>query len=126
LTNKDGACALDEIALTIWATVVSRPSADVAIIDAGSKTLCGDVYPPAAGLAGYGATAIQPGGIIERMNEEHGIVRLSGGFAPAIGTKIAIYPNHVCTAVNLADELIVARDGIVIDCWNVAARGKLQ
>jgi D-serine deaminase-like pyridoxal phosphate-dependent protein len=32
-------------------------------------------------------------------------------------------PNHVCSAVNLANELVVMRDGVVVDCWRVAARG---
>jgi D-serine deaminase-like pyridoxal phosphate-dependent protein len=117
---------MSDIALSVLATVVSRPSADVAIIDAGSKTFCGDVFPPHAGLVGYGCTTDGQGGIIERMNEEHGIVRLSDGCAPAIGEKVAFYPNHVCTAVNLADELMIVRDGVVEACWEVIARGKRQ
>ncbi len=32
-------------------------------------------------------------------------------------------PNHVCSAVNLVDELVVVHDGLVVDHWPVTARG---
>lgn len=60
------------------------------------------------------------------MNEEHGMVRLAPGFAPAIGDKLAFFPNHVCTAVNLSDELVVVQQGVVQEIWPVAARGQRQ
>ena len=33
-------------------------------------------------------------------------------------------PNHVCTVVNLVDELHVVQDGQVADRWPVDARGR--
>lgn len=126
MTCQAGTSAPGEVALSILATVVSRPAPDIAIIDAGSKTFCGDVIPANAGLQGYSATVDGQGGIVERMNEEHGIVRLNAGYSPAIGEKVAFFPNHVCTSVNLSDELIVVRQGIVTDIWQVAARGRRQ
>jgi D-serine deaminase-like pyridoxal phosphate-dependent protein len=124
MTTRARANTLDEIALVVLATVVSRPSAEIAIIDAGSKTFCGDVIPANIGLEGYGVTVDGHSGIVERMYEEHGFVRLADGFSPAIGDQLAFYPNHVCTAVNLSDELIVIQQGKVIDRWQVAARGR--
>lgn len=124
MTTRAGTNVLDEIALTILATVVSRPEPDIAIIDAGSKTFCGDIVPAKAGLEGYGVTADGRNGIVERMNEEHGIVRLAPGFAPAIGDKLAFFPNHVCTSVNLSDEVIVVEQGVVKEQWAVVARGR--
>ena len=47
------AASLEECALTILATVVSRPTSDRAVIDAGSKTLSSDLLPPGQG-DGYG------------------------------------------------------------------------
>ena len=39
-----GAAALADCALTVHATIVSRPTAERAIIDAGSKTLTSDCW----------------------------------------------------------------------------------
>lgn len=126
MTCHAGTSAPGEVALSILATVVSRPAADIAIIDAGSKTFCGDIVPKSAGLNGYGITVDGQSGIVERMNEEHGIVRLAPGCSPTIGDKLAFFPNHVCTAVNLSDEIVVVQQGIVKEVWHVAARGKRQ
>lgn len=126
MTTGAGVSTLDEIALTILATVVSRPEPDIAIIDAGSKTFCGDIVPANAHLEGYGVTTDGQNGIVERMSEEHGIVRLAPGFSPAIGDKLTFFPNHVCTSVNLSDEVIVMQSGMVKEVWPVAARGRRQ
>ena len=126
MTTHAGTSTPAEIALTILATVVSRPAPDIAVIDAGSKTFCGDVIPANAGLEGYGSTIDGESGIVVRMNEEHGIVRLAPGFSPPVGEKIVFFPNHVCTTVNLSDELLVVQDGVVRDVWSVAARGRRQ
>ncbi|WP_165423340.1 alanine racemase [Ktedonosporobacter rubrisoli] len=126
MTTGAGTSTYAEIALSILATVVSRPAPDLAVIDAGSKTFCGDVIPEKVGLEGYGITTDGKSGLVERMNEEHGIVRLAPGFSPQIGDKLTFFPNHVCTSVNLSDELLVIRDGSVKDAWSVAARGRRQ
>jgi len=119
-----GAVAWDEIALTILCTVVSRPLPERATIDGGSKTFAGDVPAGAVpGLAGYGRS-VDIDAYIEAMNEEHGMVRLSPGADPAVGDQLRFIPNHVCTAVNLSDELIGIRDGRVVSVWPIAARGK--
>lgn len=126
MTTRTGTSTLDEIALSVLATVVSRPAPDIAIIDAGSKTFCGDVVPANSGLEGYGVTTDGHNGVVIRMNEEHGIVRLAPNFAPEVGDKLAFFPNHVCTTVNLFNEVFVVQKGIVRDVWSVAARGRLQ
>lgn len=105
-------------------TVVSRPTPERATVDGGSKTFTGDV--PAsmvAGLQGYGRV-VGSAAYLEGMTEEHGLVRLGAGEAPAIGDRLRIVPNHVCTAVNLADEVIGVRDGRRTAVWPVLARGK--
>lgn len=126
MTTRAGVNTFDEIALSVLATVVSRPAPDMAIIDAGSKTFCGDIVPADIGLEGYGVTVDGQSGVVVRMNEEHGYVRLNDGFAPAIGDQLAFFPNHVCTAVNLSDELVVVQQGMVTERWRVAARGRRQ
>jgi D-serine deaminase-like pyridoxal phosphate-dependent protein len=119
-----GAVAQEEIALSILCTVVSRPTPERATIDGGSKTFAGDIAPGmVAGLAGYGRL-VGADAHIDGMTEEHGLVRLGPGAAPKIGERLRFVPNHVCTAVNLADELIGVRDGRVATIWPILARGK--
>lgn len=121
MTVADGA-AWDDVALTVLTTVVSRPSKDVAIVDAGSKTLAGDIWPAAAGLQGY-AVVVEGTGYVGWMNEEHGAVQVLDGFNPRVGDLLRLVPNHVCTAVNLSKELVVVDEGSVVDRWHVAAGG---
>jgi D-serine deaminase-like pyridoxal phosphate-dependent protein len=120
MTVADGAATADDVALTVLTTVVSRPAEDVAIVDAGSKTLAADVVPAKAGLLGY-AEVVGGGGHVEWLNEEHGAVRLAGGYRPKVGDTMRLVPNHVCTVVNLSPELVVVSGDAVVGRWPVAA-----
>ena len=44
---------------------------------------------------------------------------------PNIGERVEIIPNHVCTAVNLHEEIHVIESDEVVDTWRIAARGKV-
>lgn len=119
-----GAVPDDDIALTVLCTVVSRPLPERATIDGGSKTFSGDVPGNVLpGLPGY-ARALEIDAVIEAMNEEHGMLRVSPGDTPKVGDRVRMVPNHVCTAVNLSDELIGVRDGNIVTVWPIEARGK--
>jgi D-serine deaminase-like pyridoxal phosphate-dependent protein len=118
-----GVIRYENVALSILCTVISRPAADKATIDGGSKTFCGDVFPSRMDLKGYGR-AIGMEAYVESMSEEHGVVRLGDGVNPQIGDKIAFHPIHVCTAVNLSDELTGIRRGKVECVYSILARGK--
>jgi D-serine deaminase-like pyridoxal phosphate-dependent protein len=123
-TVAAGAATLDECALHLHATVVSRPTGDRAVIDAGSKSLSSDLVSPSAG-PGYGLILGYRDAVIERLNEEHGVIDVSRcQKKPMLGERIRIVPNHVCVVSNLHDEVVLTRDGRVIDTWRVAARGK--
>lgn len=78
----------------------------MAIVDAGSKTLAGDVEAGAVGVRSYGEVQ-GGGGRIAWLNEEHGAVQLKPGYEPAVGDRLRIVPVHACTVVNLADELVL-------------------
>lgn len=118
-----GVASLDDCAVHVLATVVSRPTADRAILDSGSKTLSSDRVPASVG-EGYGLILDYPEAVIVRLNEEHGIVDLSAcARRPAIGDKLRIVPNHVCVVSNLHDRVTVARGGTVVGDWPIAARG---
>ena len=43
--------------------------------------------------------------------------------APAIGSAVQIVPNHVCAAINLADEIVVVSEATAVGRWHIAARG---
>ncbi len=121
-----GAAALDECAFHLHATVISRPTPDRAVIDAGSKSLSSDGIDPSYGK-GYGLILGYEDAVIERLNEEHGIVDLSRcASRPVVGERIRIVPNHVCVVSNLHDEVAVSRDGDLVEMWQVAARGKTR
>lgn len=121
-----GAATLDECAFHLHATVISRPTENRAVIDAGSKSLSSDGIDPAFG-AGYGLILGYEDAVIERLNEEHGIVDLSRcAKKPVVGERLAIVPNHVCVVSNLHDEVAVGRGGDLVGLWSVAARGKTR
>ena len=123
-TVAAGAATLDDCALHVVATVVSRPTADRAVIDAGSKSLSSDLVPPEAG-AGYGLLLDYPEAVITRLNEEHGTIDLSACTRrPALGERLRILPNHVCVVSNLHDAVVMVRDGRVVETVPVAARGR--
>ncbi len=121
-----GAATLEECAFHLHATVISRPTEDRAIIDAGSKSLSSDRIDPAFGQ-GHGLILGYEDAVIERLNEEHGIVDLSRcATKPVVGERLRIVPNHVCVVSNLHDEVAVSRDGELVEMWPVAARGKTR
>ena len=125
-TVAAGAASFDECALHLHATVISRPTADRAVIDAGSKSLSSDRVDPAAGT-GYGLVKGYEDAVIERLNEEHGVIDLSRcSRKPQVGERLRILPNHVCVVSNLHDEIAVSRGGMLIDTRRVEARGKTR
>ncbi|MEK2495114.1 alanine racemase [Kitasatospora purpeofusca] len=116
-----GTCSVGDLALAAAATVISVPAPDRFVLDVGSKVLGADRSP---WVAGRGFLPQYPDAVITGLWEHHAVVRPArGNEAPAPGTVLAVVPNHVCTAVNLADELLVVRDGVPVDRWPVAARG---
>ncbi len=123
-TVASGACAWDDCALTVLATVVSTAVPGQVVIDAGAKAIGREPLRGADGV-GYGVVQGIPDAVITRMSEEHGIVEQpSGRWCPAIGERIRIIPNHVCIAVHLHDRVHAERDGIVGAGWPVDARGR--
>ena len=121
---RHGRIGPDRCAARVISTIVSRPAPDRAIVDAGSKALALD---PSPSHPGHGYIVGHPGATIVRLSEEHGVVTLApdeSGFD--VGDRVEIIPNHICPAVNLTDELVMLRDGHVVDRWPVAARGKVR
>lgn len=116
-----GAGTFDDCALTVLATVVSKPTAARAVVDAGSKSLTSDTL----GMEGFGDVVGLPGARVIGMSEEHGNVALSDGADLSIGDRIRILPNHACVVSNLFDEVHLVSGDTVVETIAVAARGKV-
>ena len=120
--------APDDCALSVLATVISRPTRDRAVLDSGSKTLFAErartgftrEYP------GFGYLRQGPAAVLSSLSEEHVVVDLPGGADLAVGDRVEIIPNHVCPCVNLHEEMYVVDGDDVVDVWPIAARGKVR
>ncbi|MBW7921755.1 MAG: D-TA family PLP-dependent enzyme [Rubellimicrobium sp.] len=111
-----------DCAQTVLATVVSRPTPDRAILDAGSKALAADL----AGAPGHGLIVEYPQAVIHALSEEHGHVDLSACTArPEIGEVVHVIPNHACVVSNLFDEAHLMRGDKVEEVARITSRGKL-
>lgn len=124
-TAAIGACAWEDCAYSVLATVVSTAVPGQAVVDAGSKALGRE--PLRAGAEeGLGALLDRPDVVVARASEEHGILDLSNTtWRPSVGERVRIVPNHVCVSVALHEEVVGMRDGWIEDRWRVEARGRL-
>jgi D-serine deaminase-like pyridoxal phosphate-dependent protein len=122
-----GRCGVEDIALTVAATVVSHHASTPGtperfIIDAGSKILGSD---RPAWATGYGRLIDHPDARITALSEHHATVEWHGpGNRPALGDRLRVIPNHVCLAINLVDDVAVTSGGQLVGRWTVAARGR--
>ncbi len=122
-TAMMGACAWDDCALTVLATVVSTAVPGQAVIDAGSKALGRE--PLRAEGDGFGVLMAHPDVVVKAMSEEHGLLDLSRtDWRPAVGDVVRVVPNHVCIVVHLNDRLVGVQGDVVEQEWDVAARGR--
>ena len=132
-----GAASLDDCALTVLATVVSKHPGRI-VLDCGSKTLTNDQARGISAAVGYGAVLagesdaldyareIDETLTIERLSEEHATVRVTGTTRLEPGDRVRVVPNHSCVVSNLVDVVRVVEGDQVIDTLPVAARGRIQ
>ena len=114
-----GTCTLDDCAAHVLATVVSRPTATRAVIDAGSKALTSDLL----GLDGHGHVVGHPDARITGLSEEHGIVQLNPDDSLAVGDRIQILPNHICVVSNMFNHAWLRSDSGQFTNMPIDARG---
>jgi D-serine deaminase-like pyridoxal phosphate-dependent protein len=106
-------------ALSLLATVISRPSPKRAVIDAGMKALSSDHGLPEV-ITPVGAHLLS-------LHEEDGILELDPLLVNLnIGDQVEILPSHACTTVNLHDRFYMIRKEVVESTWEIAGRGKSQ
>lgn len=118
-----GTCSYGDCALHVLATVVSCPTPERAIIDAGTKALTSDLL----GLAGYGVVTELGEAKVYAANEEHGYLD-TGHITqkPKVGDLVRVTPNHVCPVTNLFDEVVFVQGSKVLGAASVDARGKVH
>jgi D-serine deaminase-like pyridoxal phosphate-dependent protein len=106
-----------EHSLFVWTTVMSRPSAERAIVDAGLKASSVD--------SGMPRVAANDGVEYLKASDEHGVLRLHGARGYAVGDKLKLIPGHCDPTVNLYDYFVGVREGRVEAVWPITARGAL-
>ena len=107
-----------EQAITVLATVISRPERERAVTDAGLKSLSTDDGIPTCKDADIS---------LFRLNEEHGHIKFENPDSDiSIGTKIEIIPSHGCTTIPLYDRYIIIREDYVESVVEIYARGASQ
>jgi len=105
--------------LFVWTTVMSRPGAARAVVDAGLKASSVDSGMPQPWQL--------PGVDYVKASDEHGVLAIApGAQAPALGAKLLLVPGHCDPTVNLYDCFVCVRGGVVEALWPVSARGALR
>lgn len=105
--------------LFVYVTVMSAPTEDRALVDAGLKALAMDSGPPA--VAGMPEVAFG------RASDEHGILDTSKTNHPVrLGDKLKLIPGHCDPTVNLYDWYVGYRGNRVEALWPIVARGMLR
>ncbi len=126
-TVSERACALEDCAACVLATVISTARPGQAIIDGGSKTFSSDRLAVGGDSAGFGLLVDDPRAVFTKMNEEHGYVDIRNCDRKfSVGDRVHMIPNHICVVVNLHERLYGVRGETVEHVWTVEARGKLQ
>ena len=120
------AATVDDCALSVLVTVVSTSVSGRAVIDGGSKTFSSDTYHAEHGR-GFGILKEDARADIERLSEEHGHLNVTQSDRKyTVGERLMVIPNHVCTTVNMHDEIYGVRGEEVETVWQVAGRGKVR
>lgn len=104
-----------EQSLFLWTTVMSCPSAEQVVVDAGLKALSVDSgLPQVSGIDG--AEYID-------ASDEHGKIRLHKRTCVHLGEKWTLIPGHCDPTVNLHDWFVGIRNDRVEAIWPISARG---
>jgi D-serine deaminase-like pyridoxal phosphate-dependent protein len=107
-----------EHSLFVLATVMSRPTPERVILDAGLKALSVD--------SGMPVVDGMPDVVYARASDEHGRLELSDPKRPlALGDKLRLIPGHCDPTVNMYDWYVGVRNGRVEALWPITARGAL-
>lgn len=106
-------------ALTVLATVVSRPTLSRAVLDAGRKAIGADLHPP--------LVKDHPDAKIVMHSAEHMVLELGPNSRGLhIGDRVELIVGYADFTVPLHDEFYCFRGDRLEEVWPITARGKLQ
>ena len=104
-------------AVTVLATVISRPEPGRAVIDAGGKAISTDHGLP---------LLLLDGATVTHLDEEHGRLNLTGAATKLkVGDKLELVPSHGCTTIPLHEQYVLVRGNQVEGLAPIAAHGAL-
>lgn len=123
-TEQCGVTGLEH-AVTLLATVTSRPQLERGITDTGRKSLNQDIQPSIVWRTVEGRPLRDAE--VTGLSAEHGILKLGPESQDlAIGDKVEIIPGYCDFTTVLHERFYGLRNGVVETVWPIAARGKLQ
>jgi len=110
-----------EHSLFVASTVMSVGDGTRVIVDAGLKSLAVDSGLPIVWHDGTESRQL----VYTAANDEHGIVRTRepSDPRPDLGSQLLLVPGHCDPTLNLHDQIVAVRSGVVEALWPVAARG---
>lgn len=121
-------CAMDDIAVTVLATVIGHNKAGQALVlDAGALALSKDIsansFAPDVKY-GYVCDVDSVGRLgtlsVQDAYQEHGMVPVpdeSWFDCLPVGAQVRVLPNHTCMTCAAYDGYDVVRDGEIVDTW---------
>lgn len=127
MLTKENVAKKNDIAVRFYATVVSCQHSSYAVIDGGTKCFPTDVplEQPPYYYPGYAVIEGNDNLRLSRMNEEHGIIiALDGKTELRVGQVLSLLPIHVCTAINMQNNVYIFENG-TLKKQKVEARGML-
>jgi D-serine deaminase-like pyridoxal phosphate-dependent protein len=105
-----------ENALFVLATVMSRSTAERAVVDAGLKAFSVD--------SGMPVVRGRPDLEVQRASDEHGVLGLGDPATPLrVGDRLFLIPGHCDPTINLYDWYVGIRGDRVEALWPITARG---
>ncbi|HEY0448234.1 alanine racemase [Actinophytocola sp.] len=125
-----GVCSVDDIAVSVVATVIGhRRDRGWIITDSGWTALSADRSTARQPVdQGYGLASdvdgtVHPDLLVADVTQEHGILSLRAGSGAAlpdlpVGTRVRILPNHACATAEQHDRYhVLGDDGAVCAVW---------
>ena len=113
LRGSEFACAL-----TVLATVISRPVPERVVVNSGYKSITQELGMP--------VVKDDEDAQVYHLSEEHGLIRVDPESKIEVGDKLELIPSHCCTTVNLHDQYYALRNDRLQAVWPVSARGRFQ
>ena len=103
----------------VMTRVISHPAPGLFTIDLGYKGIASDPVVQRGYIAGLEEA------VPVIHSEEHWVFKMDDAARiPAIGTCLYVIPTHICPTSALYPEIMVAKNGEIVDSWKVTARNR--